>query len=107
MPACPQAYLEARNVKIEPKKISTDQQRAHQWPTLAALEGLGQAVERRSRAKHAGETDECALARNVPRAGAHLEVYSASWLQHQSPRIHACERVMQNGLRAREGRRLG
>ena len=81
MPACPQAYLEARNVKIEPKKISTDQQRAHQWPTLAALEGLGQAVERRSRAKHAGETDECALARNVPRAGAHLEVKSASWLQ--------------------------
>ena len=42
--------------------------------------------------------DECAMARNVPRARAHLEVKSASWLQPRRPRKRACVRVLQKGL---------
>jgi len=38
------------------------------------------------------------MARNVPRARAHLEVKSACWLEHQPSRKRACERVMENRL---------
>jgi hypothetical protein len=57
----------------------------------AVLGGLGQAMQRRSCATRVNEMDECAMARNVPRARAHLEVKSASWLQ---PRLSACSHAI-------------
>ena len=69
--------------------------------------GLGQAMQRRSCATRVSEMDECAMARMVPRARAHLEVKSASWLQPRRPRKRACVRVLQKGLSLAQPCRLG
>jgi len=73
----------------------------------AVLGGLGQAMQRRSCATRVNEMDECAMARNVPRARAHLEVKSASWLQ---PRLSACSAITRcdgNRLEYSQVRNLG
>ena len=106
-PACPQLSLEARHDKIEANKHQHSITGRWHRPMGAVLQRLGQAMQRRSCATRVSELDECAMARNVPRARAHLEVKSAPWLQPRRPRKRACVRVLQKGLRAPQGFKVG
>ena len=106
-PACPQLSLKARDDKIEANKHQHSIARRWHRPMGAVLGGLGQAMQRRSCATRVSELDECAMARMVPRARAHLEVKSASWLQPRRPRKRACVRVLQKGLSLAQSCRLG
>ena len=105
-PACPQLCLQARHVKIEAKKLQHGITGRWHRPTVAVLGRLGQAMQRRSCATRVREMDECAMARIVPRARAHLKVKSAPWLQPRRPRKRACVRVLQKGLSLAQPRKL-
>ena len=98
--------LRARDEKIEANKLQHRSTGRCRRLTEAVLEGLGQAMQRRSCATRVREMDECAMARIVPRARAHLKVKSAPWLQPRRPRKRACVRVLQKGLSLAQPRKL-